>query len=298
MREPDQRARRALDALPIAVAECSSDGRIVYANPALERLLGGAARGHRIHAYLVAGSAQPTDVTTGEARATHTLASPLGSIPVRQRVAALAPGDADATQVVVIDDMRPVEELVCTLERDATTDALTGLANRRALDAQLAAETDRVARYDRPLSVLVIDVDQFKRINDVWGHPAGDRALRAVAEVLRASLRATDFVARLGGDEFVAILPETGPEGAATTAERIAARVREQVPSGARASLSVTIGAASAERGDTAEMLLARADAALIEAKRLLHASLTDTGDFDRAPTTGDVSRVTPRRGW
>lgn len=104
----------------------------------------------------------------------------------------------------------------------ALTDPLTGLPNRRYLDQRLDAEVTRAARYQQPLSVLVIDVDDFKRVNDVWGHDKGDEVLAWVARFLRSQLRTCDVVCRTGGDEFIAILPGTSNEGARALRDRIA----------------------------------------------------------------------------
>jgi diguanylate cyclase (GGDEF)-like protein len=108
----------------------------------------------------------------------------------------------------------------------AITDSLTGLYNRRHLEHLLEVETKRAQRYGRPLAVLVVDLDQFKHVNDRFGHAAGDRVLRAVADAFRAGVRDTDIVARYGGDEFVLVLPETGTRGARDLADRLAQRVR------------------------------------------------------------------------
>ena len=108
-------------------------------------------------------------------------------------------------------------------ESDATRDALTGLANRRAWDAVLAAEEVRCQRYGHPASVVVVDLDGLKQVNDSEGHAAGDRLLRRAAEVLRRAARHADVVARLGGDEFGLLAVETGAEGGRVTAQRVRA---------------------------------------------------------------------------
>jgi diguanylate cyclase (GGDEF)-like protein len=108
-----------------------------------------------------------------------------------------------------------------TLRERAERDALTGLPNRGAFDEKMREEIALFRRYHRPVSVIVIDVDHFKTVNDTYGHDAGDVVLRQVARILAASIRETDFAARLGGEEFAVILPETELSQAVDTADRI-----------------------------------------------------------------------------
>lgn len=142
----------------------------------------------------------------------------------------------------------------------ALTDALTGLPNRRNLEERLAAEVGRSARYGHPLAVLVIDVDDFKRINDTWGHHKGDEVLVWVARFLRSQLRTHDIVARTGGDEFVAVLPSTDREGA----DLLVARLHETLAAmagGADHPVKLSVGAAALGPGTgDAAALLAAAD--------------------------------------
>lgn len=114
------------------------------------------------------------------------------------------------------------------ISRVATTDALTGLPNHRHLMDRLDQELARATRSGHPLAVLMIDVDNFKLVNDAHGHPTGDRLLRLVASVLRETLRSTDVVGRYGGDEFLALLPETDREASASVVQRIAEAMRAQ----------------------------------------------------------------------
>ena len=109
----------------------------------------------------------------------------------------------------------------------ANTDGLTGLANRRLLDQDLALECERAARYGRPLALIMFDVDHFKRLNDTHGHAHGDEVLRQLAEVVAGEVRSTDTVYRYGGEEFAVLVREGGPEDAAGLAERLRARVEE-----------------------------------------------------------------------
>ena len=122
------------------------------------------------------------------------------------------------------------------LEVLALTDSLTQTLNRRALMDRLDSELDRARRYSLTLSLLMVDLDHFKIVNDSFGHLAGDEALRGVARVLQREARSVDVVARYGGEEFVVILPETGEDGAVKVAERIRARVAEQAIRGTAAN--------------------------------------------------------------
>ncbi|MFZ5663369.1 MAG: diguanylate cyclase [Pseudomonadota bacterium] len=153
--------------------------------------------------------------------------------------------------------------------RDALHDALTGLPNRRAAEARLAVERARAHRGGAPLSLLMLDIDHFKRVNDRWGHADGDRVLAAVARLLAREVRECDLAARFGGEEFLVVLPDSGPREALDVAERIRAlieRTRVDVPNG-RIGITVSIGAATLRSNEDEATLLARADAALYRAK-------------------------------
>jgi len=117
--------------------------------------------------------------------------------------------------------IRRIAAYTSEILRLATTDPLTELANRRSFQARFEEERDRALRYGRPLSLLMIDIDRFKEINDAHGHDAGDASLRSMAESFRQVLRKTDFAARLGGEEFVILMPETDLSNAAKFAERL-----------------------------------------------------------------------------
>jgi diguanylate cyclase (GGDEF)-like protein len=156
-------------------------------------------------------------------------------------------------------------------QRLATTDGLTGLVNRRTFTAQLAARVREAHRYRRPLSLLLLDVDYFKKVNDTYGHPAGDAVLRGVAGVARAQARETDLVARYGGEEMALVLPETDVAGARVIAERLRASVQASAHPTEQGTLRVTVSVGVATwpgSGQTPEELVESADRALYRAKQ------------------------------
>jgi diguanylate cyclase (GGDEF)-like protein len=153
----------------------------------------------------------------------------------------------------------------------AVTDPLTGLHNRRSLYSQLEREFERSKRYKRPLSLLMMDIDHFKSINDSYGHQTGDRVLRLVADVLRATVRSADVAGRFGGEEFMILAPETGAETVGLLGERIRSTVHaasvgagEGVP-----QVTISIGIATTQLlfATTYEELIHLADDALYRAK-------------------------------
>lgn len=155
--------------------------------------------------------------------------------------------------------------------RRASRDALTGALNRDGLLPLLEAELARLHLHGAPCCVAMLDIDWFKSVNDDWGHPAGDRLLRALVDLLQHHLRASDRLARLGGEEFLVLMPATAEREALDIAERlrelVAASPWPQVAPGLRLTLSV--GVAQAQRSEGMERWLARADTALYGAKAL-----------------------------
>jgi diguanylate cyclase (GGDEF)-like protein len=155
------------------------------------------------------------------------------------------------------------------VQRQAVTDELTGLANRRRFMDALATEIDRTERLGGGLAVLISDLDDFKVVNDSYGHQAGDQILRVFAEVLSDHVREVDTVARLGGEEFALILPETAADGLAALGERLleALRTVSVRVDGEEIGITASFGAAEHVPGESADELLSRADVALYRAK-------------------------------
>jgi len=149
------------------------------------------------------------------------------------------------------------------------TDGLTGLYNHRHFQEQLEVEVKRGQRYDLNLSLIMIDLDHFKEFNDSYGHLEGDTLLRKIAQILKSSLRETDFVARYGGEEFAVILPETNKEGASIAAERVRRALSEQTFGEVGAKMTVSLGVASyPDDACLRAALIRKADEALYRAKR------------------------------
>ena len=173
-----------------------------------------------------------------------------------------APGSAAYLQALI-------DQLVDLSSRDA----LTGLANRRTFELALAREVDRVARSGEPALLLMIDIDHFKRVNDQYGHTAGDIVIRAVAQALTDSVRPMDLAARIGGEEFAVLLPNCpaafGPQVAARVRQRVARSSVALPPAGTPVSVTVSVGGAFAPQWvrSTPTIWLQRADTQLYRAK-------------------------------
>jgi diguanylate cyclase (GGDEF)-like protein len=176
--------------------------------------------------------------------------------------------------VQTLRDMTEEKMAQIALEQLATRDGLTGLANRRCFDDTLHAEWARAMRQHQPLSLLMVDVDNFKAYNDANGHIGGDECLKRIATAVSSEMRANDLVARYGGEEFAVILPNQSLKGAASVAERIRTRVEQlQVPNrmapGQHVTVSIGAATALASLENSASDLVATADAALYRAKHM-----------------------------
>jgi len=156
-------------------------------------------------------------------------------------------------------------------ERHATTDALTGLANRHALQGTFPAEIDRCNEKNKPVSMMMIDVDNFKQFNDMFGHIAGDRALSAVSKILRTQFRPRDLLVRYGGDEFAVLLPGVTKKETLVIGERVRVAVSGSTGDGSdsliQIPVKISMGVAELAAQGTLDSLIRDADAALYRAK-------------------------------
>jgi diguanylate cyclase (GGDEF)-like protein len=187
------------------------------------------------------------------------------------RMASQLQHERENLERTVADRTRELQEANARLERLAVTDGLTGVFNHRRFQEAMQAELLRAERHRRPVSVLMVDVDYFKKVNDAMGHPAGDELLRRLAQVLGADLRQTDLIARYGGEEFAVILPETTKSEAMQVAERMRAAVEERINEGATwpTRVTVSIGVATyPDDGKSGELIVSAADQAMYVAKR------------------------------
>ncbi len=293
LRDSERRFRNAFDHSGIGMALVARDGRWLKVNAALGRTLGYSI------AELLAQSTQsvthPDDVHLENGSMARLLAGAIQSDEIEKRyihasgrvvwgLATLSAVTDARGQVLYfisqVQDITARKEAEEILRRHALRDSLTGLFNRGELDRLLGEEISRARRHGRALSLVMVDVDRFKRVNDTFGHPAGDRVLQQVANVLAGCLRTHDRVARYGGEEFAVILPETTGTDALAVAERMRARVASEVVIHARSEdanvdwpITISVGIASLRLEDDEPDALARdlmraADAGLYAAKR------------------------------
>ena len=263
------------------IISCSEDGTIVRFNEAAEQIFGYDREeiiGQSINVLI------PVEVA---ARHDRYLASFAGSPDISRKMQSRAPlsglrqdGTKFAAEISIsktkvddevmftamIRDETDRLEVVEKLRREANTDFLTKLHNRRSFDKRLVREVARANRYGRPLSILALDIDDFKRVNDTLGHDAGDSVLKSIAAVLIAECREHDICARTGGEELCILMPETKKKAAIVIAERLC-RLIEACAIIPDWPVTVSIGCARLRKQDTPQSLAVRADEKLYEAK-------------------------------
>ncbi|GAY18884.1 GGDEF domain-containing protein [Mycobacterium sp. shizuoka-1] len=267
--------------LPDVVTRYDREFRCRYANPAIGAITGVPAESRIGKTYTETGAAAALAtsfeaayqrvIDTGEpVEVEFDYEGPTGLRHYLGRAAPEFDRDGQVESILsVVRDISDVKRLQHQLEQLARTDPLTSLLNRRSFTARLGTELDRVQRGHGGFSLLLLDLNNFKFINDRFGHVAGDRVLETVARILTDETRSHDVAARLGGDEFCVALIDTDAAGAAETARRIAERVSAIVDdTGRTLGVSVSVGVAAAEAGDaTALDLLARVDMLMYQAK-------------------------------
>ena len=268
-----------LDATPLS----EGGPRIVYVNPAFEKLMGytadevvgqnpkilqGPATDDKTRYKLRKAMREGTSIRTqilNYDKAGNELWLDINMVPLFDENGTL-------TYYAAIErDLTEHKKLQSHLESMATTDSLTGLANRQAFLQRAKNEFIRARRYARPLTVVMIDIDRFKSINDQFGHAAGDEVLRQVADICQSSLRGSDFMGRVGGEEFVLLLPDTPRSNAYHVAERMRIHLCEtpiKLENGASLTITASFGVAPMNEADSDfNVVLERADDAMYLAK-------------------------------
>ncbi len=277
-----QRSRAYYETIVAAMGEgycLTIDGNVSAVNDALCELIG-LAREHLIGAPppfpcpppadgepTAVGGAEPAGREDGTFEIT--LRRPDGTT-FEAEVTTRPARNPDGTVLGLVSTFRDVSARLRyerELERLATTDPLTGLANHRAFHERLGAEAARSRRHGRPLSLVILDIDHFKLVNDLHGHPSGDRALREVAGRLRRLARADELLARVGGEEFAWLLPDSDATGALAAAERARIAIRE-TPVEPAGTLTLSAGVCDLAHAADVTELYRRADEALYLAKR------------------------------
>jgi diguanylate cyclase len=201
----------------------------------------------------------------------------LGEVVRATRAAEAEARESRDRMLAAQGEMQEAEQRIRTLEAElrelseqVRADQLTGSLNRNGLEEAFAREKNRAERHHRPLCVALLDVDNFKRLNDTYGHAAGDDALRHLVRVIKGSLRPADMVARLGGEEFVIVLPESTVESAVQTMTRLQRELTRHFFLHENEKLLITFSAGVAQHRDGEEQaaLLQRADRAMYQAKQ------------------------------
>ncbi len=288
---PDDLFRTLVDSAADGILVVGPGQRIVYANAAadamfglppgelaglpLDRLLPERARAG--HAALVDGFASGAGAArTMEERGTEIAARRAdgSEFPVHISILRLGPaGKGTPLLAAIVRDVSRQKALEAELTRLAEQDMLTGIDNRRTFAAAVEREIARAGRYGRPLALAMIDIDRFKRVNDSFGHAAGDAVIRHVVQTVAFGLRRHDLFGRWGGEEFAVALPEADPDCAGAIAERIRRSIEDsplRSPTGGGWPIPVTvsIGIAVLAPGETLDAFADRADRAMYEAKR------------------------------
>ncbi|HEY5194922.1 MAG TPA: GGDEF domain-containing protein [Solirubrobacteraceae bacterium] len=281
----------------VVVHMLDGDGRLSYMQPLEERAPGVSWVAGTGRSFLAVG---PRELTASVPRLAIT-APPTGEVPACALLTPLSLGGQVEAVVVLVRraaapyDERAIEEAATLVDQAATvlalvraraeagTDPVAGCLNHRAMRRRLHEEIGRAQRSDGHLACVIVDLDDFKLVNDRYGHQAGDSILRQVAQALMGEFRAFDRVARYGGDEFVVILPNADIDSAVAAAGRALARMRRvSFPDGSR-GVSASMGVAEWRPSMTETELLEVCDAALLQGKRDGKGSVT--GAISYAPT-------------
>ncbi len=170
------------------------------------------------------------------------------------------------------DEISFLRENIASIQQEAMTDPLTGVKNRKTFDVAIEKTIDRAREEETPMSLVLADVDHFKRFNDKWGHQTGDQVLRLVADMMKQNVKGQDVLARYGGEEFAIILPATSRDNGVKLADRIreavgARALKKRRSNESMGNVTLSMGVAELRSGDTVEAIIERADKCLYQAK-------------------------------
>lgn len=249
--------------LPSPVIELDPAGGVTYLNPAAERLFPGLSAMGRSHPLLHGSGELITALWQDRQPGEAVHEAKVGEATYELHISYVREVDLIRIYVLDITQRKRAEAEIHLL---ATTDSLTGIANRREFSAILAREVDRAKRYGTPMSLAMYDLDYFKRVNDTFGHDVGDYVLQTVTRLVKENIRANDVVARWGGEEFMVLMPQSDVQAARNASEKlrlaIAAHHFDKV-----GSLTASFGVAAFEPQDDLNSLLKRVDDAVYRAK-------------------------------
>ena len=249
--------------LPNPVIELDPAGQVTYLNPAAERLFPELGAQGLSHPLLQGLAGLIASLQRGKQQEEAVNEVMLGDETYELHISYVQVALLIRIYVLVVTQRKRSEEEIHIL---ATTDSLTGIANRREFARILASEMDRAKRYVTPLSLVMFDLDYFKRVNDTFGHDTGDYVLQAVTKIVKNNIRAVDLVARWGGEEFMLLMPQTDMRGAEIAANKLRLAIA-QYHFDKVGNLTVSFGVVVFEPQDDLNSLLKRVDDALYSAK-------------------------------
>jgi diguanylate cyclase len=275
----DEKFRAIAETANDAIIMADSDGKIIFWNRSATRIFGYSQSEilgrpltllmprnlQDLHQEGLKKTRERESTVTGRVSEMTGVRKDGSSFPIELSVSMWKSGD-ETFFSGIIRDITKRKSLEAALEKMATTDSLTGTLNRSKFQETALTELQRAVRYSHPLSLLMFDIDHFKKVNDTFGHLAGDEVLRKISSIVSRNLRGTDSLARWGGEEFVVIAPETDIVDAGILAERIRKEVADETFEGPR-QVTVSFGIAAYREKETLDDIIRRADEALYRAK-------------------------------
>lgn len=249
---------------PSPVIELDSAGMVIYTNPAAVRLFPELKEMGLSHQLLSGLKLQFSDLRTNKQQEEIVREAEVGTAVYELHIAYVQ--EVDLIRIYALDITRRKQDEMA-IHILATTDSLTGIANRREFTAILTSEVARAKRYNTPLSLVMYDIDYFKRVNDSFGHDIGDYVLQTLTHLVKQNIRSADVVARWGGEEFMLLMPQANLQGASTAANKLRQEIADYQFDKVN-HLTVSFGATAYDPADDLNSLLKRADDALYQAKQ------------------------------